>query len=441
MAEPIEPPDLKMSDSFSLTPNLGLPTGPMPNNQASAEKAHVGVQTLNPLEDTFSGKDIPGDVVRSLISSKRQVDQYQQLYNDLIAENLRKQQRIKEHPWQNALAEIAASMARNDPNPYTRGIGQAATRLNPSMDELQQKERGLVKEAETLAVRQESLDTGLLRMMEGMDAKRLTNFNRSIAVGEAAARAGNDNKDFYLGLLKRNGVEGDEAESLAAGFAKQGEDTKKVKAAQMEWQKTKTLADQKIRADHNHVIEEISRSRQRLAEARQVVWLSDREGKTVDIPKMMAMRERLVRDLATIQAASAKSSANLEARQAEIDTKYGAIQALDPTGTLKAEIAGHMSTANSYAEAGRNAAGQSVDEIRDMIGQIDARLGAVSKAAPTETPKSAPMVSSHRSVEAPMDRAFMDAFKKEVSEGKIATDKTTGKKYKKVNGQPVLVGN
>ena len=43
----------------------------------------------------------------------------------------------RQHPWQNALAQLAAGLAQTSPNPTVRGIGLAATRLNPTRDQLQ----------------------------------------------------------------------------------------------------------------------------------------------------------------------------------------------------------------------------------------------------------------------------------------------------------------
>ncbi len=114
----------------------------------------------------------PSWVVQKVMGDSLKMQDIEAIYDRQIAEKQARIDQLGKHPWQNTLAQIAASMAANDPNPYTRGIGQAATRLNPTRDELQGQQAGLLKERAGLGERDLSRDVSLMEHEERLEAMR-----------------------------------------------------------------------------------------------------------------------------------------------------------------------------------------------------------------------------------------------------------------------------
>lgn len=102
---------------------------------------------------TFKG---PTDLVIEKVKKASEFDRIQGIYNQRLAEVQARESYMQKHPWQNALAELAASMAANDRNPVTRGIGQAAQRLNPTRQELGQEELSLTQALSSIGSQEET---------------------------------------------------------------------------------------------------------------------------------------------------------------------------------------------------------------------------------------------------------------------------------------------
>lgn len=66
-------------------------------------------------------------------------------YDKMLAQNAMEQAQIKAHPFANTFAQIGAAVAAQSRNPISRGLGVAAERLNPTMDQLQKQRMGLLK--------------------------------------------------------------------------------------------------------------------------------------------------------------------------------------------------------------------------------------------------------------------------------------------------------
>jgi hypothetical protein len=99
------------------------------------------------------------------LQKSKAFDQIQKIWEKQQLQKEAQIQNIKSHPFQNVLAEIAASMAKNDPNPYTRGLGEAAQRLNPTVSQLE-GERGVALHEQTEVLKtQDSLDMKLAQIL------------------------------------------------------------------------------------------------------------------------------------------------------------------------------------------------------------------------------------------------------------------------------------
>lgn len=124
--------------------NVGAYTGEK-QKQAKQQQA---LENINITSSTKDGKvridtDIEtANVLGGLIKAQQHT---QQLYDQMVQRNLMQQARLQQHPWANTLATIAGSLASNDPNPITRGLGQAAQKLNPTLPELQAQQMQLLQ--------------------------------------------------------------------------------------------------------------------------------------------------------------------------------------------------------------------------------------------------------------------------------------------------------
>jgi len=87
--------------------------------------------------------ELPQELAQKYMQSVKAYDQIQSNYQKMLMENQARQAAGK--PWANALATIAGSLAANDPNPITRGLGQAAQQLNPTRAQLQAQQMQLLQ--------------------------------------------------------------------------------------------------------------------------------------------------------------------------------------------------------------------------------------------------------------------------------------------------------
>jgi hypothetical protein len=94
-------------------------------------------------------------------------------YDKMLAQNAQQMAAMRQHPFANTLAQIAAGLAQTDTNPLTRGIGVAASRLNPTMDQMQKERMGLLQG-------QEGALGGEGRLAESVMAHQDTIANRNL---------------------------------------------------------------------------------------------------------------------------------------------------------------------------------------------------------------------------------------------------------------------
>ncbi len=113
----------------------------------------------------------PSWVVQKVMGDSLKMQDIEAIYDRQIQEKQARIEQLKAHPFANTLAQIAASMAANDPNPYTRGLGQAASKLNPTRSELEGQQAGLLKERAGLGERDVARDTQLLEHYEREGAR------------------------------------------------------------------------------------------------------------------------------------------------------------------------------------------------------------------------------------------------------------------------------
>lgn len=405
--------------------------------------------TVDPINDTAKYEG-PAAVVRSLLESKKQVNQYQSLYNDLIAQNLKEQQQMREHPFANTLAELAASFARNDPNPYTRAIGQAATRLNPSMQELQGQEAGLLKSAEGFAARREAIDAGLMRSVELNEQKSQMNFTRLLSTYQQMSKGGMKDEKAYLAAARKLGIDDETAKDLASGFVKEAVDADTVRQAHQTFIKEQKDADRQSREKIATATRAVQMARVEILRSKAKLEAQFQLGEKVNVQKLGEERRRLLALRAQLEEHALRNFSSVQRSIGEIKTKYLGVSALDREGRFEGEINASIAPMVSSAEAGISTAQQHIDTIDQMIAELDARMpdrtppGMAASHGPTgaAAPKKPDVFKSFKpgstSSGIPTDPAFKTAFDK-LDEGKIMKNPTTGQRIRKVNGKPVIV--
>jgi hypothetical protein len=380
-------------DELRISPTLGLGSG----NKASAENAHAGVQmmgiglqgkqqaadaakqvasakfTVNPLDDTVKYEG-PAAVVRSLLESKQKVDQYQNLYNDLIAQNLQKQQQMREHPFANTMAELAASFARNDPNPYTRAVGQAATRLNPSMQELQQEEQGLLKNAEGFAMRREVVDAGLMRTQEFAEQKKEANFTRLLGTFQQMSKGGMKDEKAYLSAAKKLGVDEETAKDLAGGFVKEAQDADAVRTAKQKFTAEQKNLDREVKMKIAQGHDAVGQVRNQIYRSKVEFAQAVASGQKLDVPKMMNLRVKLLSLRSQLEQGAVKSFNSVQGRIADANNKYLGVSAMDRDGSFKTMLDATLNPMQNATQAGLQAAQAHMEEIDQELAKVDSIL-------------------------------------------------------------------
>jgi hypothetical protein len=93
-------------------------------------------------ETSVSG---PPDVMNTLQEDLKAFQQVKGQYQRMVQENELKQAQIKAHPFANTLAQIAAGLAQTDTNPTVKGLGLAASRMNPTLPQLRQEQMAMLE--------------------------------------------------------------------------------------------------------------------------------------------------------------------------------------------------------------------------------------------------------------------------------------------------------
>ena len=130
----------------------------------------------------------PTSVTQRVLGAASNFGEIQKLYEQRIADIEAKREQIKQHPWQNALSQLAASLASQDKNPITRAIGVAAERLNPTLGELDAREALLMRDLQTSIGMESSID---FKIMQAGHAAEMGAAQISLAqarAGELAAK-------------------------------------------------------------------------------------------------------------------------------------------------------------------------------------------------------------------------------------------------------------
>lgn len=108
--------------------------------QTAAEKTKF---TWNSADNTVTGT-MDADYMKTIASDLKAYQGIRAENAKMLAQNQAQIAQMQQHPFANTLAQIAASVAATDRNPITKGIGIAAQRLNPTMQELQGERVGLL---------------------------------------------------------------------------------------------------------------------------------------------------------------------------------------------------------------------------------------------------------------------------------------------------------
>ncbi len=210
---------------FSLGQAVNRTTDSLAGTAANAEAAKSAQSldlTFNPTKNTFVARG-DSDLLRQVMGKAQQFDTIQQNYNEMLARNEARQAQMREHPFANTLAQLAASFAANDPNPYTRAIGQAAQRLNPTQQELERQQMAILQQKSTATGREMAADIAALRteitamtnaQRLALDQQRLTN-----QANQAVARdlAGIERNAAASAMSGKFDAESYVAERMAAG--------------------------------------------------------------------------------------------------------------------------------------------------------------------------------------------------------------------------------
>lgn len=128
---------------FDLTQAFAPIVDKMTEIQKNAGKAEA-LSKMKMSVDPISGKadlsDVPLELLNEFAESKRQMAHIQSIYSRNLADQEKQLERAKAHPWANTLAQISGSLAAEDPNKVTRGLGRAALALNPTARQIQGEE-------------------------------------------------------------------------------------------------------------------------------------------------------------------------------------------------------------------------------------------------------------------------------------------------------------
>src|ERR1035441_1185663 len=128
-------------------------------NQADADQVE---STYNAKTHTWSLDNVPHDALQTILQNAKQFGHITQIYQQQIDRNQQQQEQLRQHPFANALAQIAANVGAASKDPLVRGLGGAAQALNPTMGQLQGQGMELMQGAEKAG-------EGQIRIMEQLD--------------------------------------------------------------------------------------------------------------------------------------------------------------------------------------------------------------------------------------------------------------------------------
>jgi hypothetical protein len=194
-----------MSDDFSMGQAMGDTGGggqPSPEEQnAGAAVAATGSylqktaenaknqQAMDQMESIYNAKthtwdykNVPHDAVQAITQNAMQFGHITQVYQQQIERNQQQQEQLRQHPFANALAQIAANVAASSKDPLVRGLGGAAQALNPTMGQLQGQGMELMQGAEKAG-------EGQMRILEQMDQHQAMQRSREDALAQKTALA------------------------------------------------------------------------------------------------------------------------------------------------------------------------------------------------------------------------------------------------------------
>src|ERR1035441_7495199 len=129
-------------------------------NQADADQVE---STYNAKTHTWSLDNVPHDALQTILQNAKQFGHITQIYQQQIERNQQQQEQLRQHPFANALAQIAANVGAASKDPLVRGLGGAAQALNPTMGQLQGQGMELMKGAESAAQGQMGIADRLLQ--------------------------------------------------------------------------------------------------------------------------------------------------------------------------------------------------------------------------------------------------------------------------------------
>ena len=153
---------------------IGTMTGWMESagKRAAQQQAESQIKITHDVTGgTIQAANVPADYFTDLVEKSKKYDHIQALYEKDIQRIEAQKANLAAHPWQNALATIAGSMASQDPNPVTRGLGIAATRLNPTYEDLRRQEQPLLQGEEEALTKQSALTIAQQRTFEAANIK------------------------------------------------------------------------------------------------------------------------------------------------------------------------------------------------------------------------------------------------------------------------------
>jgi hypothetical protein len=255
--------------------------------QMKDEKDASGVQVK--YDSKKNETSVTGDpaVINALQEDLKAYQQIKRQYADMVSENQRRQNEIKSHPFANTLAQIAAGLAQTATDPNVRGLGVAASRLNPTLPQLREEGRenlaqyqaAVGREAGILGQIESHREATAARQAGQLEAEKnraaIADENRKSREETARlqradqfdtkwrdiASKGSFNQQAYQAEYKRVHPEAskEEMEAVSAGYALMAKEAKDAKTE---------LEREKVKARHEARMTELTEQhKQRLEEA------------------------------------------------------------------------------------------------------------------------------------------------------------------------------
>jgi hypothetical protein len=188
-------------------------------NQADADQVE---STYNAKTHTWSLDNVPHDALQTILQNAKQFGHITQIYQQQIERNQQQQEQLRQHPFANALAQIAANVGAASKDPLVRGLGGAAQALNPTMGQLQGQGMELMKGAEGASAGQSRALESMMAHQETaqyhkdqLESKRMDDRGRIERDAGISARRGDFDKDSYVKELIASGESPERA--VAAG--------------------------------------------------------------------------------------------------------------------------------------------------------------------------------------------------------------------------------